>query len=123
MRHCLALLFAMLVALPAAHAQVKGAPAEEVGGAYLEQGRNANGSLYSGTASIEFDGDKYRFTWRIARHTYTGVGTRSGDTITVQWGEGNRSQPYPLIYQIAPGGILLGTWDNGRATDTLTPRR
>jgi len=123
MRYCLALLFVMLVALPAAHAQGKGTPAEDIGGAYLEQGRNANGSTYSGTASIEVAGDQYRFTWRIAGHTYRGVGTRTGDTVTVEWGEGNRSQPYPVIYRIAPGGVLLGTWDNGRATDVLTPRR
>jgi hypothetical protein len=123
MRYCLALLFALLVAAPAAHAQGKGTQADEIGGAYLEQGRNADGSRYSGTASIEVDGEKYRFTWRIAGHTYRGVGTRTGDTITVEWGEGNRAQPYPVIYRIAAGGILLGTWDNGRASDTLTPRR
>jgi hypothetical protein len=123
MRYCLALLFAMLVALPAAHAQVKTVQADDVAGAYLEQGRSTGGGQYSGTASIEFNGDKYFFTWRIGRHVYTGVGTRSGDTITVNWGEGSKSQPYPIIYRIAAGGVLFGTWDNGRATDTLTPRR
>ena len=88
-----------------------------VGGNYFCQGTNPNGSTYTGSVTISSDGQQYRFHWRIARDTFNGVGQFQGNQLVVNWGH-----RYPVIYVVGANGVLHGTWDDGRATETLTPR-
>jgi hypothetical protein len=89
--------------------------AGEISGTYSVEGVNPDGSAYSGTVVIKAEGSNYQFTWQIAGETFKGVGSTSGDTIVVKWG-----QKDPVIYNFGSHGVLNGKWDEGRATETLT---
>lgn len=88
-------------------------------GEYDVAGTRADGKEYQATLSIEPDGSEFLFEWRFAdNQIIKGTGHMNGDTVVVEWGAN-----YPAIYQIQPDGVLKGTWDNGKATETLTPQR
>jgi len=90
---------------------------EVVLGEYRADGTNPNGSRYHGTATITAGGgNTYIFRWRISGQTFRGTGRLDGRTLTVDWGQSS-----PVIYRLGDDGTLRGTWDNGRATDNLTP--
>ncbi len=90
-----------------------------IGGSYSAHGTNANGSTYTGSVVIKQDNGRYRFSWLIANgDTFKGTGTRDGDTVVVAWGS-----KYPVIYQVGADGVLHGKWDNGRARETLVPKK
>jgi hypothetical protein len=87
-------------------------------GQYDVNGRDPQGKRYRGTAEItEMGEDRYRFRWRVGNSSYTGSGRFEGGKITVDWGD-----KYPVIYEPKAEGVLVGTWANGRATETLRPR-
>jgi len=89
----------------------------DISGTYAAHGTNPNGTTYRGSVTIRRDGDHYRFVWLIASgDTYQGTGVLNGRIVTVDWG-----QKYPVIYNVAPNGVLTGTWNNGTATETLIP--
>src|SRR5215470_16541512 len=99
------LIFTIFAAgLPATHAQIR--TSQGIGGSYRCEGTNPNGSPYTGVATIQQEDAGYRFHWLIqgGRHYY-GHGVRSGNRITVYWG-----QPDPVFYQIGIDGVLHGTW-------------
>lgn len=90
-----------------------------VGGTYSAHGTNRNGSTYTGTVVIRPDKSRLHFSWLISDgQTYKGTGTRDGDTIVVNWGA-----KYPVIYNVGADGVLYGKWDNGRASETLVPKK
>lgn len=90
-----------------------------IGGTYDAHGSNADGSPYTGTVVIKVDGGVYRFSWLISDgSSYSGTGRFSNNKIIVNWG-----QKYPVIYEIGAEGVLNGAWANGRASETLIPRR
>jgi hypothetical protein len=92
------------------------APAD-FSGKYSVRGTNTNGTTYHGTVTIQRDGNRYRFDWLISNAAaYSGIGMLNGGSIVVDWG-----QKYPVIYQVGPDGVLIGTWNNGTATETLVP--
>jgi len=88
----------------------------KIEGQYSAVGRNPNGTNYSGIVTITRRNESYLFIWKIGSSTYSGVGSLSGDTLTVDWG-----QAYPVIYKVRQDGRLVGLWDNDRATETLSP--
>jgi hypothetical protein len=89
-----------------------------IAGNYLATGTNGNGTAYRGTVVITSDGGvRYSFHWQIGNSTYDGIGVINGNTITVDWGQSSA-----VIYQVGADGVLRGTWDNGHATEILTPR-
>ncbi len=91
----------------------------EVGGTYNCQGSNGKGAgKYQGTVVITGDANSgYTFNWTIGDAQYTGTGTLSGDTLTVDWG-----QPDPVIYKVnADGSELKGRWGpGGKGKEKLT---
>jgi hypothetical protein len=101
---------------PPTHAQT--GTAQEIGGIYRCVGNDPDGSQYTGVATIQRENDGYRFHWVIGYHEhYYGYGVRSGNRITVYWG-----QREPIIYEIGADGVLRGTWGpGGRGSDTLYP--
>ncbi|MEN6330809.1 MAG: hypothetical protein ABFD57_02350 [Smithella sp.] len=56
------------------------------------------------------------FVWKIGNSTYRRSGYLEGNILTVQWGA-----PYPVIYRVQADGALSATWNNGNATENLTP--
>ncbi|MGE0155709.1 MAG: caspase domain-containing protein [Geobacter sp.] len=85
-------------------------------GNYRVQGKNPNGSSYSGTVVISKSADTYFLVWKISSSTYSGSGKLVGRTLTVEWGDSS-----PVIYQLENDGRLVGTWSRGTALETLTP--
>lgn len=94
-----------------------GALAQAIAGTYTAQGRNPDGSAYSGTVVVSESGDSVHFFWKIGASSYEGNGARSQDVVTVDWGDQN-----PVYYLIMPSGELHGTWANGTALERLIPR-
>lgn len=98
-----------------AHAEVR----SEVAGTYSVHGTNPNGSTYTGTVVVKPEGGRYYFSWLIANgDTYRGTGTRTGNTLVVPFGG-----KYPVIYEVGADGVLHGKWENGRASETLVPKK
>lgn len=85
-------------------------------GTYDVNGTNSSGKTYRGTVAISVEGERVRMSWNLTNgETYDGTGTLSGDILTVHWGA-----PHPVIYKVT-AAKLIGTWDDGRATEDLTP--
>jgi hypothetical protein len=104
-----------------------------IGGTYNVHGTNANGTRYIGTVVIKTEGSIYRFSWLISNglpaplsrapdrsfaaaltREFSGSGRFKNNKIVVNCG-----YKYPIIYEIGAEGNLNGTWDNGRASETL----
>lgn len=97
-----------------AHAAFKAVYIENLAGTYKVEGRNTDGSRYSGEVTITVQGDVANFLWSIAGDTYRGTGTLKGTVLTVDWGAKD-----PVIYQVNSDGSLDGTWAGGRASERL----
>jgi hypothetical protein len=89
----------------------------DLNGSYTVTGRNADGSAYSGRASVRHQGDAVEITWTVGSQTYRGAGLLEGRVLTVEWGDAT-----PVVYVVMPDGALHGTWADGTALDRLTPR-
>lgn len=83
-------------------------------GTYAVDGRNTDGSRYSGRVFITVQGDTAHFRWEIAGQTYRGQGTLNGTFLTVDWGAQD-----PVVYQVNPDGSMDGVWAGGRASERL----
>lgn len=90
----------------------------EIAGRYVANGKNPNGSTYRGEVSIKQDADGYYFFWKIGDTQYQGRGDHAAGKFTIDWGDA-----YPVIYRLASDGSLIGTWNNGNASEVLAPVR
>jgi uncharacterized caspase-like protein len=86
-----------------------------LGGLYLVEGSNPDGSRYRGMAALTQVGNQYRFTWWIKRQIFSGIGQFAGRMLVVNWGAKS-----PVIYTVASNDNLIGEWADGSATDKLT---
>ncbi len=83
-------------------------------GMYDVYSTNPGGTLYAGTVKIVKSGSSYSLSWSVGE-SYSGTGTLQGNKLTVDWGD-----DYPVIYIVKENGrVLIGTWANGTATETL----
>jgi hypothetical protein len=85
-----------------------------INGVYEAQGRNPDGSSYTGQAVITESGSSVQVNWTVGQQTYAGSGHREGQVVVVNWG-----QPAPVIYVVMSNGDLYGTWANGTALERL----
>ena len=90
--------------------------AQGVNGLYRVEGRNPDGSAYSGSAQLVEINDTVTIAWQVAGQGYQGTGTRNGDIVWVNWGA-----DHPVVYVVMPSGQLHGTWANGQALERLVP--
>ena len=114
----------LILAAPAAHAQAKKSAGgandsmrRSIAGRYRAEGRNPDGSDYSGRVDIMQQGQAVDFTWVIGNDTYRGTGEIEDRVVTVDWGEAT-----PVVYVIMPNGALHGTWADGTALERLSPQ-
>ena len=89
---------------------------QSVSGNYRAEGRNPDGSAYSGTVQIYDRKGEVRVEWQVGNQNYSGTGTRNGDVVWVDWGD-----THPVVYVRMPSGELHGTWANGRGLERLIP--
>ena len=92
---------------------------------YDETGTNADGSKYTGTATVDVISDTtFAIKWKIGSTVYNGFGMRRGDTLAATYQV--NGQPGLILYTVGEGGVLTGNWsirgENGSGTDRLTPR-
>lgn len=87
-----------------------------ISGVYQAQGRNPDGSSYTGTVTVqESAGGAVSFAWVVGGRHYSGAGQRSGAVVTVDWGSSS-----PVIYVLMSNGALHGTWADGYALERLS---
>jgi len=106
-------------------------------GEYVMNGRGSgpDDAPYSGTCSITRDGANYRVSCfnPAVRHTYSGRGVASGDTLAIFIGDRLRGDhngiflgEYLVVYRLQPDGSLSGSWvyANGpdEGSETLRPK-
>ncbi len=82
-------------------------------GEYAALGKNADGSRYSGTATIAREGEYFRITWLIGGDRFESFAYREGTTL--------RCDEWSVVYEIREDGTLEGTWGNA-GTETLIPK-
>ncbi|MEJ6392427.1 hypothetical protein V8J82_04115 [Gymnodinialimonas sp. 2305UL16-5] len=100
---------ALFVAAPIAQAQ------QHILGDYYAYGRNADGTAYSGTVEILPNGpNQVIVNWSVGS-SYSGIGTLSGDVLTVEWGAN-----HPAFYIVMSDGELHGTWGDGEGLELLS---
>ena len=97
-----------------AEAAFKAVYLENLEGTYAVDGRNTDGSRYSGRVFVTVEGDTAHFRWEIAGQSYRGQGTLNGTVLTVDWGAKD-----PVVYQVNPDGSMDGVWAGGRASERL----
>ncbi len=83
-------------------------------GSYRAEGRNPDGSAYSGSAVIGQQGNAVQINWAVGHQAYAGSGILNGQVLVVNWG-----QPDPVIYVVMQNGDLHGTWAAGTALERL----
>ncbi|MBM1311474.1 hypothetical protein JQT66_14615 [Sulfitobacter mediterraneus] len=88
-----------------------------ISGVFTAEGRNPDGSAYSGVAVVNEQNGSVQVTWTVGSQTYAGSGVRDGQIVVVNWG-----QAHPVIYVVMANGNLHGTWQNGTALERLTRR-
>jgi hypothetical protein len=85
-------------------------------GNYRAEGRNPDGTRYSGTVTITKHEEVYQLRWAIGTTSYKGSGTLQDNLLIVSWGSST-----PVIYALTEHGSLSGLWDAGSGEETLTP--
>ncbi len=109
---------------------------ETFAGKYLMQGKGSgvNDTAYTGTCTLENDAGLYSVSCfnEDTRHTYTGKGIATGNTLAIFIGDTLRGDhneiytgEYLVVYTRAAGGALSGAWVHtqglARGAETLTP--
>jgi hypothetical protein len=102
------------------------AAAQELGGRYQVQGKNFDGSSYSGTAEIVVTSrNTCRITWVTGGTTSQGICMRNGPAFSAAYRLG--SAIGLVIYEIKPSGTLEGLWTiadkTGVGGEVLIPMR
>lgn len=86
----------------------------DINGLYIAEGRNPDGSAYTGQASIVEQDGKVEVHWILGPTQYKGTGIRQGQVVMVNYGADS-----PAVYVVMSNGDLHGTWDNGTALERL----
>ena len=103
-------------ALPAPPAEWQQLPVELKAAASSDSAALEVAVRGSGTVWIDHAGKGYSFRWQIGSQSYRGTASKSGDVVTVDWGD-----THPVFYLVIPDCELHGTWADGRALEKLTP--
>jgi type 1 fimbria pilin len=99
------------------------AAAQSVTGRYKVEGRNFDGSRYSGVAEITVTSkNTCRIVWSVGSSS-EGICMRNGTVFAASYGQGGTVGL--VIYQIQSDGRMEGLWTmadrDGVGTETLTP--
>jgi hypothetical protein len=105
---------------------VAAAEAQNIGGRYQVQGRNFNGSTYTGVAEIIVTSDTTcRINWNIGGQIWRGICMRNGQAFSAAYRLGNTVGL--VIYQLNLDGSMQGLWtladQNGVGQENLIPGR
>ena len=101
------------------------AAAQMVGGEYQVTGTNADGSAYSGTATITPSSDSTcRISWQTGS-TSSGICMVAGRAFAASYRMGGKVGL--VVYEMQPDGSMKGVWtiadQPGAGTEVLTPAK
>jgi hypothetical protein len=89
----------------------------------IVQGKNPDGSSYTGSVKIAKQGDVYQLAWSIPGTSYAGIGILKGKVLSVGWGQGN---PPGVVAYSVERAKLDGVWatpsDKGLGKERLERR-
>ncbi len=93
---------------------------------YAVEGKNPNGSEYSGSVQIDVISDTtFRIVWRVGNTTYRGFGMRVEDLLAASY-EGGGIKGVVLYAYDHDSKELNGRWtlagQDGTGSETLTPK-
>ncbi|MFN8828316.1 MAG: hypothetical protein ACK50Q_12245 [Labrys sp. (in: a-proteobacteria)] len=100
--------------------------AQDIGGTYSVEGKNPNGSTYTGTARIEgTEGGNCSITWTIGNgQSSEAFCMRQGEVLGAAYVLGKSIGL--VIYRVDGDGVLDGTWsiagEEGVGQERLTPQ-
>ena len=105
-------------------AGVASASAQSLPGNYRVEGKNLDGSAYSGTAEIVATSETTcRIAWKTGGTTAAGICMRNGDSFAAGYVLGEAIGL--VVYKMMPDGTLEGAWtiadQEGVGEETLTP--
>jgi hypothetical protein len=105
-------------------ASVASAAAQNLPGKYEVEGKNLDGSPYSGTAEIVATSEvTCRIAWQTGSTTSEGICMRSGTSFAAGYVLGEAIGL--VVYEMKPDGSLVGTWTiadhDGVGEEILTP--
>lgn len=80
----------------------------------ITNGKNPDGSSYTGSVKIAKKGDVYQLAWAIPGTSYAGIGVLKGHVLSVGWGQG--APPGVVAYGVS-GTTLDGVWANPSDTN------
>lgn len=109
--------FVIGVALVICTALSVAAQAINISGTYRAEGRNPDGSVYTGTAVMTQQATTVQISWTVGNQTYSGNGLLSGQVVVINWGRID-----PVVYVVMGNGELHGTWNRGTALERLLPQ-
>jgi hypothetical protein len=85
------------------------AEAQDLGGVYMLEGTNFDGSTYGGQVEIVISSDiACQITWISGKNTTKGTCMRSGTAFTAAYQAGEAIGL--ILYQLQPDGTLVGAW-------------
>jgi hypothetical protein len=91
-----------------------------LGGNYLVEGANPDGTTYRGTAIITPSPTHYFIKWYVGSAVFSGSGTLSGQTLTIVWTDSS-GRTGLIAYGLSPDGVLTGSWAGGKGSERMTP--
>jgi hypothetical protein len=102
------------------------AEAQSIGGRYQVQGKNPNGSSYSGQAEVIVTTENTcRIVWNTGGQISRGICMRNDNAFSAAYQLGNKIGL--VIYQVRPDGSMLGLWtvadQPGVGQELLVPAR
>lgn len=101
------------------------ASAQTVAGIYSVDGTNADGSNYSGTVEITWNGPACWISWRTGSSNSAGTCLLTGNAFGASYQLGDSTGL--VVYQLQPDGTLQGQWTtigaDGVGTETLSPNK
>jgi hypothetical protein len=102
------------------------AQAQSIGGRYQVQGKNFDGSTYSGQAEITVTTENTcRIVWNTGGQISRGICMRNDNAFSAAYQLGNKIGL--IIYQVRPDGSMTGLWtiadQRGVGQEILLPMR
>jgi hypothetical protein len=103
---------------------ITGASAQSLPGKYQVEGKNLDGSAYSGTAEIVATSEvTCRIKWQTGSTTSEGICMRNGTSFAAGYALGDSIGL--VVYEMKPDGSLEGAWtiadQDGVGQEILTP--
>lgn len=98
--------------------------AQSLGGSYTVAGTNPDGSVYTGAATVRFDGADCKLIMAFGNGDVVGTCLQGDGVLATSYVAGNALTL--VLYRVQPDGVLNGVWSvagtAGTGKEVLTPK-